>query len=58
MAIYEESALGSVLSSVPGAISDAMGARQQRQMNQQQMMMNMQQMQQAQMMDLKLLRHG
>ena len=49
MAIYEESALGSVLSRVPCAISDAMGARQQRQMNQQQMMMNMQQMQQAQM---------
>ena len=49
MAIYEQSALGSVLSSVPGAISDAMSAKQQRQMSQQQMMMNMQAMQQSQM---------
>lgn len=49
MAIYEQSALGSVLSSVPGAISDVMASRQQKQMSQQQMMMNMQAMQQAQM---------
>ena len=49
MAIYEQSALGTVLSSMPGAISDAMASKQQQQMSQQQMMMNMQAMQQASM---------
>tara|TARA_R100000781_G_scaffold113069_2_gene80970 strand:- start:496 stop:1845 length:1350 start_codon:yes stop_codon:yes gene_type:complete len=49
MAVYEQSALGTALSSLPGAITDAMASNQQRQMNQQVMAQNMQAMQQSQM---------
>ena len=59
MAIYEQSALGSMLEGLPSGLADMVNARQQKQMTQQQMMMNMQQMQQQQMqMDLQKKQMG